>query len=243
MASQASFETVVGRFQNAVSLLSGVPGYTPTNELIIHANLNNFISEIISRNRDVDTSRALLGSKRETRKQLAYKIKSENPYCLENRLAAVLSYLKGDLTSEKSAIKQIDSLLKRIKPVYPRKDPANPLPRGAGKSPSEKSYTSLVGNARSIIAILETLSGYKPSNKNILVDDLKAITNLLEQLNMETTQLLEDYGSAVNAREELYKGNTGLAERKNLIKNYLAALEGGRQNIHYREFSEALKGV
>lgn len=243
MSSQLSYETIIGRFQNAVSLLSGVPDYSPNNNLITNGGLNQCISDIINQNRVVDTAQALLGAKRESRKQLAYKIKNENPDCLEIRLRSVLYYLKGDLSSEKAAIKQIGNILNRISPKYARKDLNNPLPRGAGKSPSEKSFTSLIGNARSIIAILETLAAYKPSTKKISIDELKATTNNLEQLNIETAKLLEDYGSAVNKREELYEGKEGLAARKILVKNYLAGLGGGKKNEHYLAFSDALKGV
>lgn len=243
MASQSSFSSVIGRFQNAVSLLIRVPAYNPTNALITLNNLNQFISEVINQNRIVDSAAALLGAKREARKQLAYKISRQDNDCLERRLRAVIYYLKGDLPTENAAIRQIHGILKQIKPVYARKNSVNQTQLIASKSPSEKSFSALVGNARVIIALLETLHTYKPINPKIDIDELKALTNKLEQLNIETTMLYENYSKSIIERKELYFGKTGLAVRRILIRNILASFEGGKQNQHYKEFSSALREV
>jgi len=243
MPSQHSYENRLGRFENGTSLLKTYADYVPANSLITTASLDAFAVTVRGKNDEVETLYVTLTDKRNLRKPIVFRSKIADVNCLQNRVSSIASYLKAEFGKTSGAYKKVYSLLKKMSPSYPKKtDPT--LPKGSGRSPSERSFVAVTGYAFEIIAILNTLGVvYNPGNDAIKLANFETFVENLKTLNEEIAVALKDYGEAVLEREKLYNASDGLTSRVALIKEYLASFEGGKKNPMYIEYSQAIKGV
>lgn len=240
-ASQQSFETRFGRFNNAFTILQGWSDYLTSNLLITIAGLIAFIAEVILKDEATVSTKQTLDTFRDERRPLVYKFKDTNPNCMELRIEAIENYL-GSESQFKSARKSVKAILKKFRPRYPKR--AEGAPRGAGKSPSEKSFDAAVGNVKKVIKIITNLgAAYAPANPNISVANMTALETQVETLNVNIAGALENYGNAVASRKALYDGPEGMKVRIDFIKSNLSSLVGGKKNQHYIEFSQAIEGT
>lgn len=243
MASQASYENLLGRFINAVALLVTWIDYQPANALIVLATLQTFITQVRSKNDLVSSLLVSLTDKRNERKAIVFRSKTADINCLQNRTASIASYLKAEFGKKSGAYVKVYALYKKMVPTYPpKKDPT--LPKGSGRSPSERSFVAVTGYASEIVAIITSLgAAYNPTN-NIAIQlvNFKNFVLSLSQLNEDIAVALKDYGDAVTAREKIYDAPDGLNVRATLVKDYLASFEGGKKNPKYVEFNQAMKG-
>lgn len=243
MASQSSYENLLGRFLVVIALLKTWVEYLPTNVLITIASLEPFAALVRTKNDLVDKFLILLTDKRKERKPLVFRGKEADINCLQNRVAAIVAYLKAEFGKTSGAYLKVYALHKKFAPAYPKKkDPS--LPKGSGRSPSERSFVAVTGYASEIVAILLTLgAAYNPTNNvAIMLANFKTFVENLTKLNGDIGVALKDYGDAVKDRENIYDAPDGLNARVTLIKDYLESFEGGKKNQKYIEVDQALKG-
>lgn len=242
-SSQQSFEAVATRFENGFTLINGWADYAPVNTFITKANLATFITSVNNANSDVSTKLNALKSEQGNRLNLVFENEdSSNPACLENRIRGILSYLKGDAAKNHSVTKGVEVILRKMRPVYKKKDPA--APKGSGKSPSERTFASAVGHGRSVVALVQTLgASYMPPDANLTIANMNTLLTSITTANSETQKKAEAYGSSNSNRRNLFQGIGGLSERRTAIKNYLASFPGLKKSSHYIEYNDAIKGV
>lgn len=243
MPSQRSFENRLGRFNNGLSILQTWGDYLPANVLITIAALVAFAADVIAKNELVATLLTNLTDKRNERKPLVFRSKTSDENCLQNRIDNIQNFLKAEFGKTSGAYQKVHSLYKHLMPKYPKKsDP--PEPRGAGKSPSERSFVAGIGYGYEVYAIINSLgASYSPGNTAIIAANFLTFLDSLNTLNKDIAVALKDYGDAVNEREQLYDGPEGLDNRVSMIKSYLASFTGGKQGQKYVEYSQAIIGT
>lgn len=244
MASQQTFEAVLNRFKNGNVLVQGWGDYSPLNPLIIKVAIPVFITSVETANTAVTATEDDLGIARGVRNPLVFEIKDTNPACLETRIRGIVNDLGSNPDNNAFAVatKKVKAILKKMRPHYPKK--AEGAPRGAGKSPAEKSFASAVGHGRAVITIITKLGvAYKPADVNLKVANMTTLVDLIETENGNVQSALEDYGVANKARLALYKGAQGLEKRRSAILKYLASFPGLTKSDHYREYNQAIKGT
>lgn len=244
-ASQKSFEARAERFSLGIDLINGWVDYAPGNSLILKPALGTFRTEVASRNAAANTTLLSLATSQGTRAPLVFTIKDTNPLCLQKRIESIASYLAGDIGASHAATKLVKRVRLKIHPQYPKKvvtDP--PQPRGAGRSPMEKSFASAVGHGQEVIDCITSLgAAYKPADVNLTVVKMQLLVNAIAAANTAVTLALEAYGTANRARKVIFDGNSGMAALTVNIKGYLTSFSGGKKSSHYIEFAQAIKGT
>jgi hypothetical protein len=147
------------------------------------------------------------------------------------------------LGEKDAAYQKIRSIIKKINPVKEKnEEPA------AGEEPkktisfSEKSFQSLVGFGADVLTLIANMgTAYNPSNTNRALINYKAKIDELANLNNTVVKAETDYSLAVNARDIIYNGEFGVNSIMPMIKNYLASLEGGKNNPSYSAYVNAVK--
>lgn len=243
MPSQMSYENRIGRFENGLALLQTWGDYLPANVLITIAVLLTFVADVRAKNEEVANLLTNLTNNRNLRKPQVFKTKTSDLNCLQNRIDNIVNYLKAEFGKTSGACQQVYSLFKRISPTYPKKKEPN-LPRGSGRSPSERSFVAVTGYGYEVHAIINSLGAtYNPSNTAITVVNFKTFLDTLNTLNKDIAVDLKNYGDAVNDRIELYEGAEGLDNRMSMIKSYLASFPGGKTGQKYVEYTQSIEGV
>lgn len=244
MPSMGSFDIVIQRFKNGNTLVQAWGDYNPGNTSITKVNLTSFITSVDTANEDVTDTETDLSASRGVRNPLVFEIEDTNPTCLETRIRGIVKYLQSDPDNNSFATsaKKVNAILKKIRPSYPKKDPA--APRGSGKSPMEKSFSSAVGQGKAVITIITKLgAAYVPADGNLRVLDMTTLVDLIEDENGNVQSALESYGEANRARLKIYKGPQGLEKRRSAILKYLSSFSGLTKSDHYIEFNQAIKGT
>ncbi|MEP7167768.1 MAG: hypothetical protein ABI855_00200 [Bacteroidota bacterium] len=242
--AQQTFDAVFQRFKNGNVLVQAWGDYNPGNASIKKPALVTFISSIDTATAAVTSTETDLGTARGVRNPLVFEIKDTNPTCLETRIRGIVSYLESDPDNNAftTSAKRVNAVLKKIRPKYPKKDPA--APRGSGRSPMEKSFASAVGQGKAVIVIITKLgAAYVPADGTLRVLDMTTLVDLIDTENGNVQSALEDYGEANRARLALYKGAQGLEKRRTAILNYLASFPGLKKSDHYIEYNQAIKGT
>jgi hypothetical protein len=242
MRTEKSFGARQSYFANAWAVAKANSSYNPSNPLIMRLELDAFVQNILTLNNNVGVSLEAVNRLRIIRNNIAFKRTSNNPNTLEERIYAVVSYLKGERSERDSAYRAIHALSRKLRPKYKTKPEG--AERGSGKSPSEKSFGSLSSIGGQMIEILKSIADeYTPGNQNITIANLTLNVDQLRQLNEQIAATLKDYGDAIRRRDEAFDGTEGLSVRIVSMRNYLASFEGGKKNSEYIEFNQALKGV
>lgn len=239
--SQYSFEARKMRFKNGESLIQSWMDYNSGNSKITKLNLASFVLDLDTKDTTVNSSLLSVANKQNERRLIVFTIEDTNPECLENRIVAISNYLNGDFPGS-AAAKAVAGIVKKIRPRYKKKEEG--APRGAGQSPSEKSFASIVGHGDKVIAHITSLGiSYIPPDTNLTIVNMQALVDQVRQLNKDVALRLNPYGEANRARKTLYDGPDGMKKRITLIKSYLASFPGGKKSNHYIEFNQAIKGV
>jgi len=239
-----TFDAVLQRFKNGNTLIQAWSDYSPPNANITKAALTAFIPTVDAANAAVESTGTDLGNARGVRNPLVFEIEDTNPTCLETRIRGIVSYSESapDNVAFTTSAKKVKSILKKIRPKYPKKAPD--APRGGGKSPMEKSFASAVGQGRAVITIITKLgAAYSPADPNLSVASMTTLVDLIETENGNVQSALEDYGEANKARFKLYKGLQGLEKRRSAILKYLGSFPGLKKSDHYVEYNQAIKGT
>lgn len=239
--SQRSFETRFGRFYSANELLQSNPDYSPMNALIQKVALSTFIDDIKAKDEAVNLAYTHYREKVKIRRENGFNGKDGLENCLENRIRAIASYIGAELGRSSSAYKIIRDFIKKINPVYKKKDAE--APRGAGLSPSEQSFVALIGYGVQTTQIIQDLgASYSPTNSDIRLEAMQNICSQMESWTKVIASAENAWAEAVRRRLELYDGKNGMADRIVMIKDYLASFPGGKKNQHYIEFDRIIKG-
>ena len=244
MSSQQSFEAVLNRFKNGNTLIQSWLDYNPGNPTITKAAIPVFITSVEGANLAVTTTEEAVGVVRTTRGLLVFEIKDTNPTCLETRVRGIKNYLSSDPDNAAflTASKKVNTILKKMRPTYPKKAPGTP--RGTGNSPMERSFASAVGHGRAVITIISGLGvPYAPADVNIRVAPMTALIDQIETANEAVQTALDNYGTANRIRAKLYKEKDGLEKRRSAILKYLSSFPGLTKSTHYIEFNQAIKGT
>jgi hypothetical protein len=239
--SQKSFEVLLGRFENGDAYIQTLPDYNPTKVLIKKANLTLFIADVKLKDEAVNTALNNWKNAVVERKTLAFKGKNCDDNCLEKRIRNIRSYIGAEISRTCGEYKIISSFIKKIAPVYEKPNPA--LPKGSGKSPSEKSFVALNGYGTQTSELINNLGvAYSPQNPFIEAAAFETFVNDMIAKAKSIAKLEGKYADAVKARFEIYHGTDGLVERQTKIKDYLASFTGEKKNPMYIEFDRLIKG-
>ncbi|MBI4930758.1 MAG: hypothetical protein HY841_08350 [Bacteroidetes bacterium] len=117
--SQKTFETRIGRYKNADTLIQSWADYKPSSELLSKKSNTAFIASVEKANNSVITKKQPVDEQKAARKLLCFTEALTNPNCAEERIARVLSYLSGELEEGNTTVHAIRAILKKIRPNYP----------------------------------------------------------------------------------------------------------------------------
>lgn len=240
---QLSYSSVLGKFSDGNEILKGITVYNPTKQELKLASLENMKTEAEQKNAAVTSAGNSLQTLRGERRFNAFRVKGSDTNCLENRIHNISSYIKAEMGAAHPAVSKIDSIIKKFRPPSEKKVE---LKEGEepkkSRSQSEKTYQSLVGYAGDVYTIITGLGEkYNPSNQNITVVNFKAKVDELAALNSAVAKAENAYSSAVQERNEIYNGEVGIKSIISSIKDYLASLEGGKNNAAYVAYTNAVK--
>lgn len=239
--SQKSFEVLLGRFENGDAYIQTLSDYDPLKAIIKKANLTLFIADVKLKDQAVNTTLSNWKNAIAARKALAFKGEDCDENCLENRIRNIRSYIGAEINKTCGEYKIISSFIKKIAPVYEKSDPN--LPKGSGKSPSEKSFVALNGYGTQTSELINNLGlTYAPQNPYIEAAAFETFVNDMITRSKSIAKLEGLYSDAVKARYEIYHGTDGLVERQTIIKDYLGSFSGGKKNPKYLEFDRLIKG-
>jgi uncharacterized protein YqgV (UPF0045/DUF77 family) len=242
--SQRTFEAILNRFREGYNLISTWLDYSPNKTLIKKATLGVFIPSVEAANTLATNTEVALGNMRTSRHRLVFKVTepTPNPLCAEARIGRIATYIEGDLDDGAQATKKVKSILKKMQPRYDKK--AEGAPRGAGQSPSEKSFASAVGHLQEVIDIVTVLGvAYTPADVNLKVPALTTLMTDIKNANKAVTEAADAYGKANRARKKLYTGPDGISTQTVAVKGYLTSFDGGKKSDHYIEYNQAIKGT
>ena len=238
--SQRSFEVLFGRFQDGDTYIQSLTIFDPTKAIIKKANLTLFIADVILKDKAVNLALQAYRDAVAERKALSFKYPKCDTNCLENRIRNIHSFIGSDISKDKAAYKLIGGFIKKIAPVY-KKDPL--LPKGSGKSPSEKSYVALNGYGTQTSELINDLGiAYAPTNTYIEAAAFGTFVNDMIARAKLVSKLEGNHSDAVKIRYEIYHGKDGLLERQATIKEYLASFPEGKNSQNYIEFNRLIKG-
>jgi len=243
MSSQRTFQSILGKFSGGLEVLKTVTDYHPTKLELQIASLETLKSDAESKNAAVVNTATILQTFRNNRRFISFRGKETDVNCIENLFKNIASYIKAELGEKDAAYQKIRSIIKKINPVKEKKEePAAGEEPKKSISSSEKSYQSLVGFGSDVLTLITNLgTAYNPSNTNLTVANFKSKIDELANLNSAVVKAEADYNAAIDARDEIYNGNTGINNIIPMIKNYLASLEGGKSNPSYVAFINAVK--
>jgi len=243
MSSQRSFQSIIGKFSDGITVLKGLPFYSPAKPSLKIDSLTVLKTNVETKNSAVITIENSLKELRDRRKFITFKAKGSDENCIENLIRAIANYIKSENNGKHPAYLKIMSILSKLKPPSKKNEP--PVEGQTPKnsiSKSEKSYQSLVGFVNDVLTIITNLGvKYSPANVNITVESFKARMDELVELNANITTAEGNCASAIKERAELYKGDNGINEIIISVKDYLSSLEGGRNNSGYIAFCNAVK--
>jgi len=240
--SQQSFEAREERFSLGNDLIQTWGDYDPKNVLITKLALPVFIADVGAKNTLANSTGLTLKNTQSNRALLVFRIKDTNPACLEKRVEAIANNLTSELKASNPSTKRVKKILSKMRPQYPKRAPGTP--RGAGQSPSEKSFASAVGQGQEVVDIITALgAAYSPPDANLSAAEMQSLVDAIKARNTAVTKALEPAGNANRARKTIYNGTDGMQERISAIKSYLASFQGGKKSDHYIEYSQAIKGT
>jgi hypothetical protein len=237
--SQTSMDTFLGRFENAITLLQNDNDYQPSKVDIQKAALIAFVTQLRQSTNTVNLLKTNLKTLRTQRTNLAFKYMSDTPdTTLEAIMVNVINYLGAENGQDNSVYKAIKDYMKKIRPkVKSTKEDGS-----RGPSRSEKTYTALASYFENTVHLLTNSVGliYNPSNPNLKIANLTALSNTFSQLNRDIAAAERDEQTARQERQELFKGDRGANNLAKDIKMYLSSYEGGKNNAKYMQFVGAL---
>jgi len=243
MSSQQSYQSVFGKYSGGIEVLKGITGYNPVKQELRLISLETLKSSAEQKNAAVTSAATDLQELRNQRRNMSFRAKDTDTNCIENLIRNIASYIKAELTASNSAYTKVNSIIKKFNPPVEKKvDLKEGEEPKKSKSQSEKSYQSLVGFANDVHTVIAGLGeAYSPSNTNITVASFKTKIDELAALNAAVVKAENSYSTAVQERNEIYNGEVGINSIMSSIKNYLASLEGGKNNPGYIAFVNAIK--
>ena len=243
MASQRSFASRLGKFEEGNTVLKGITGYNPSNVKIQLTSLEQKDAEVQVLNKGVATAENTLGGFQKERKLLAYTFKGGSDNNIQGNMKAIEYNLRSELSANSPEYLKVKSINQKIQPPSEKKTPPKEgeTPK-RDNSKSEKTYQSLVGYGNDVGTIISNLgTKYNPQNQNITVVNFKAQVDRLKELNGQVTTAEGDYSTAVKNREKAYNGEDGISSLISTVKDHLASLEGGKKNPNYVAYTNAVK--
>ena len=102
-ASQRSFETRYGRFNSGYEYLKTQTDYLPTSLLINIEGLQDFITDVASKNEAVTTKELIYREHVRTRKINGFRGKGNLENCLENRIRNSMAYVGAEFKRTSTA--------------------------------------------------------------------------------------------------------------------------------------------
>ena len=237
--SQTSMDTFLGRFENAITLLQSDNDYQPSKVDIQKAALVAFVAQLRQSTNTVNLLAANLKTLRTQRTNLAFKYTSDMPdSTLEALISNILNYIGAENGQDNSVYKAIKDYMKKLRP----KSKSTNEDGSRGPSRSEKTFTALSSYFENTVHLLTNSVGliYAPSNPNLKIANLTALSDTFAQLNRDIAAAERDEQTARKERQELFKGERGANNLAKDIKMYLSSYEGGKSNAKYLQFVGAL---
>lgn len=237
--SQTSMDTFLGRFENAITLLQNDNDYQPSKVDIQKTALVAFVAQLRQSTNTVNLLASNLKTLRTQRTNLAFKYTSDTPdSTLEALMLNTLNYVGAENGQDNSVYKALKDYMKKLRP----KSKSTNEDGSRGPSRSEKTFTALASYFENMVHLLTNSVGliYSPSNPNLKIANLTALSNTFSQLNRDIAAAERDETTARKNRQSLFKGERGANNLAKDIKMYLSSYEGGKSNAKYIQFISAL---
>lgn len=218
--------TFGSRYDNGLTLLTlitdaGAP-YAPSNSDITVASWTTDLSDADTANTLADNTGEDLKTSRAVRQT-----------AINTQLIATSAQVRDEIAAMKGGKKStaFKSVQKSVQKMRGYKIPKIKNPASAGETSEEKkkvsqselSFGSIVADAKKILAVIDSLAGYAPSNTDLTVVNYTALITDCEAKNKTVAKDLFKNSTAIDARLGLYDGENGLGKTSQQIVDYIAS--------------------
>lgn len=220
--SEATFGQRYEKGNQMLVLIQGLTDYLPTNTDITPISFKNFLTDLNLLNNTTAQNQDTLSQVRDLRNNSYH-----GPNGLKELGGMIRDYI-GSLQGGKNTntYKNIKKEVNKLKGYKKPKTKMVDNVEVKTLSQSEQSFGSLIQSGKNILAIIQGIQGYAPSNTNITVQGFQAILNNIEILNNSVQEKNILVANNIANRKEMYEGENGLRVRLQMIKNYIAGTYG-----------------
>lgn len=220
--SEATFGQRYEKGNQMLVLIQSLANYQPTNADISPASFKTLLSDVDALNTTTAQNQDALSQARDIR---------NNSYHGANGLKELGGMIRDYIASlqggkNTNTYKNIQKEVAKLKGQKKAKTKMVDNVEVKTASQSEQSFGSLIQSGKNILAIIQGIQGYAPSNPNITVQGFQAILNNIEVLNNSVQEKSILVTNNIANRKEMYEGDNGLRVRLQMIKNYIAGTYG-----------------
>jgi hypothetical protein len=235
MASESGDTKLLGNFGQLIELVSLDPNYNPANPALPVAALN-------TRKTAGTAAVTSLGQA-----EAAFKALVNDRQYLFETVPGVMTRSGNMLKASGAGQKIMDDakgvqrkITGQRKTAKVKDDPKTPQNEAAKThSVSQQSYESIVGNVEDYIAIVETVTGYKPNEPSLTVAGLKSLLSDLKAKNDAVNSAFAALSVARGQRDQLlYTNDDSIVNIALLVKAYVRAALGPDSQLY-----KSIKGI
>lgn len=227
--SEATFGQRYEKANQMLILIQSIANYAPTNPDISVNSFKTFIDDINNLNNTIALNQDSLSQARDARNMSYHGANGLKE--LGGMIRDYISSLPGGKNT--NTFKNIQKEVSKLKGYKKVKTKVGEEGETKTISSSEQSFGSLIQSGKNILAIIQNIQGYSPSNPNLTVQGFQAILANIELLNNTVQERIIMVTNGVAARKEMYEGDNGLRVRLQMIKAYISSTYG-RSSQEYK---------
>jgi hypothetical protein len=110
-------------------------------------------------------------------------------------------------------------------------------------STSEKTFGQLLEKGRQLLAYIQNLTGYAPTEPDLQPAAFDAFLNSVAAANAQVDAAITSLRTARAERAELYEGADGLERRASQIRDYLASLPEGKKSSAFKQVQRLVQQI
>jgi len=243
MPNESGDMKLLGNFRKLIDRVSAEPNYSPSNDAVKPPNLETQYAAALAATEDISTKMAP-----------AKVAVNERQFAFEALGAVVMrarNMLKASGADKKildDAETSVRKLLGRRKSAKVKDDPNTPANEAAANhSAAQLSFENRVGNFDSFVAILKSVSEYKPNENDLKVASLQTLSDGLKSKNNAVSSTFVPLSQARGTRDQLlYSNGDCVVNTAALVKAYVSAAFGNSSQLYKQikglEFKRRSKG-
>jgi hypothetical protein len=216
-----------------ITYVTSFLGFAPPRTEDKPENVTSLLDDIEASNKEVTGNSEAFKKAVDTRQSL-FKGRTGS---MSKLLAPIMGAIEAQYEKKSVEYKLLLGFVRKIRSSRVEKAPTNPDDADAKAkiSASTRSYGSLTQHFDDIITNLEGFTAYKPTNTNITVESLTALSTSMKNANKALDGTFEKRSSAIDKRLALF---ADLKDRVQRIKAYTKSEYG----FDSREF-KLIKGI